>query len=122
MDASQRAATAVEIAAMQDLVRQSMREGAIGFSTSQLEVHVGEDGRGVPCNHATADEIVALCSVLSEFERGAVEFIPRSIAEGYDESDRALIRAMYWASGRPVELNLLLPTPQMQGSWRRARF
>jgi N-acyl-D-aspartate/D-glutamate deacylase len=117
--ASNRAATAEEISAMQDLVRQAMREGAIGFSTSQLDVHVGEDGRGVPCNHATSEEIIALCSVLSEFERGAVEFIPRSIAEGYDEHDRALIRNMYLASGRPVELNLLLPTPQNPMSWER---
>ncbi|HVM95065.1 MAG TPA: amidohydrolase family protein, partial [Candidatus Acidoferrales bacterium] len=117
--ASNRAATADEISAMQELVRQSMREGAIGFSTSQLDVHVGEDGRGVPCNHATAEEIVALCSVLAEFERGAVEFIPRSIAEGYDERDRQLIRKMYLASGRPVELNLLLPTPQNPMSWER---
>jgi len=50
--ASERAATADEIAAMQGVVRQAMRDGAIGFSTSQLDVHVGEDGRGVPCNHA----------------------------------------------------------------------
>ena len=117
--ASERAATADEISAMQAVVRQAMREGAIGFSTSQLDVHVGEDGRGVPCNHAAPEEIVALCAVLAEFERGAIEFIPRSIAEGYSEPDRALIRDMYRASGRPVELNLLLPTPQNPMSWQR---
>jgi N-acyl-D-aspartate/D-glutamate deacylase len=44
-DASERTATPEEIAAMKELVRQSMREGALGFSTSQIEVHVGEDGR-----------------------------------------------------------------------------
>ncbi|HVN83545.1 MAG TPA: amidohydrolase family protein [Candidatus Binatia bacterium] len=117
--ASERTATSDEIIAMQAVVRQAMHEGAIGFSTSQLDVHVGEDGRGVPCNHAAPDEIVALCAVLAEFERGAIEFIPRSIAEGYSEGDRALIRDMYRASGRPVELNLLLPTPQNPMSWER---
>lgn len=117
--ASERAATAEEITAMQALVRQAMREGAIGFSSSQLDVHVGEDGREVPSNHAAPEEIVALCAVLAEFERGAVEFIPRSMAEGYNERDRALIRDMYRVSGRPVELNLLLPTPQNPMSWER---
>jgi N-acyl-D-aspartate/D-glutamate deacylase len=117
--ASERTATADEIAAMQALVRQGMAEGAIGFSSSQLEVHVGEDGREVPSNHAAPDEIIALCAVLAEFARGAVEFIPRSMAEGYSEGDRALIREMYRVSGRPVELNLLLPTPQNPMSWQR---
>jgi N-acyl-D-aspartate/D-glutamate deacylase len=117
--ASERAATAAEIAAMQGLVRQAMAEGAIGFSTSQLDVHVGEDGREVPSNHAAPEEIVALCAVLAEFARGAIEFIPRSMAEGYSDGDRALIREMYRVSGRPIELNLLLPTPQNPMSWER---
>ena len=72
---------------MQDLVRQAMREGALGFSTSQLAIHVGEDGREVPCNHAGREEILALrrCRKL---DRGALEFIPPSFAGGYDDGDR----------------------------------
>ena len=109
-DASEREATGDEIEAMQDLVRDAMREGAIGFSTSQLELHVGEDGREVPSNHASADEIVALCSVLAEFDRGAIEIIARSFTTGYDEADRELILRMYEASGRPIELALVFPS------------
>ncbi len=116
--ASERAATAEEIASMQELVRQALREGAIGFSTSQLEIHVGDDGREVPCNHAAPEEILALCSVLAEFDRGTVEFIPRSFAEGYNERDRQLICDMYRVSGRPIELNVLLPTPANPMAWR----
>src|SRR5262245_29113731 len=118
-DASERAATVAEIAAMQEVVRVAMRDGAIGFSTSQLDVHVGEDGRGVPSNHATAEEIIALSSVLAEFDRGAIEIIPRSIADGYSDADRALLLEMYRVSGRPIELNLLLPTPQNPMCWER---
>jgi N-acyl-D-aspartate/D-glutamate deacylase len=117
--ASERRATAGEIAAMQDLVRQAMREGAAGFSSSQLDVHVADDGREVPSNHAAPEEIVALAAVLAEFGRGAIEFIPRSIAEGYGEADRQLILEMYRVSGRPIELNLLLPTPANPMSWER---
>ena len=118
-DASARTATAAEVAAMQALVRQAMREGALGFSTSQLAIHVGEDGREVPCNHASREEIVALSSVLAEFDRGALEIIPRSFAAGYDDRDRELILEMYRVAGRPIELNLLIPTPDNPMGWQR---
>jgi N-acyl-D-aspartate/D-glutamate deacylase len=118
-DASERTATGDEIRAMKELVRQAMREGAIGFSTSQLDIHVGEDGRDVPSNFASREEILELCSVLAEFERGALEIIPRSIAEGYDETDRQLLLDMYRVSGRPIELNLLLPTPTNPMGWQQ---
>jgi N-acyl-D-aspartate/D-glutamate deacylase len=117
-DASEREATADEVEAMQALVRQSMREGAIGFSTSQLDLHVGDDGREVPCNHASAEEIVALASVLAEFDHGAIEIIPRSMSEGYNEADRKLILDLYRASGKPIELNILSPTPAHPMGWQ----
>jgi N-acyl-D-aspartate/D-glutamate deacylase len=117
-DASERAATPDEIAAMQELVRQAMREGALGFSTSQIDIHVGDDGRAVPSNHASAEEVVALCSVLAEFDHGAIEVIPRSFAEGYDAKDREMLLAMYRVSGKPLELNLLIPTPQHPMGWQ----
>jgi len=119
-DASERAATPDEIEAMKELVRLGMREGAIGFSTSQVELHVGEDGREVPSNHASPDEIVALCSVLAEFDQGAIEFISRSFTHGYDEADRELILRMHEASGRPVELGPLFPNGDSPHGWQRA--
>ena len=116
--ASERTATDDEIAAMQELLRQGMREGAIGFSTSQLEIHADDQGRGVPSNFATAEEIVALCSVLAEFDRGAIEIIPKSFAEGYNEADRQLLLDMYRVSGKPIELNILAPTPNHPMGWQ----
>src|SRR4051812_42858423 len=99
-DASERTATDAEIAAMQDLVREAFRQGAIGFTSSQLDLHVAHDGRGVPSNHASAEELIALASVLAEFGRGSIEFIPRTFLNGYDDDDRALMKAMARASGR----------------------
>lgn len=119
-DASEREATEDEIEQMKECVRQAMREGAIGFSTSQLDLHVGEDGREVPSNHASADEVVALSSVLAEFDRGACEIIPRSFGRGYDEADRELMLRMHEASGRPVELNLLFPSAEDPESWSKS--
>ncbi len=119
-EASHRPARADEIAHMQELVRQAMREGALGFSSSQLDIHVAHDGREVPSNFATPEEIIALCAVLAEFGRGAVEFIPRSFVEGYNDADRQLILAMARVSGRPVELNMLTPPPAAPDGWERS--
>jgi len=118
-DASERAATADEIAAMAALVRQAMREGALGFSTSQIDLHRGEDGRGVPSNHAAPEELVALASVLAEFDHGAIEIIPRSFAEGFDAADRALLLELYRVSGKPIELNILVPNRAHPMGWER---
>ena len=117
-DASEREATPAEIDAMKELVRESMQQGAIGFSTSQLDLHVGDDGREVPCNHASAEEILALASVLADFDHGAIEIIPRSMSEGYDEADRKLLLDLYRVSGKPIELNILSPTPAHPMGWQ----
>ena len=119
-DASERTATTDEIAAMQALVRQALAEGAIGFTSSQLELHVAHDGRGVPSNHAAPDELIALASVLAEFGRGSIEFIPRTFLTGYDDDDRALILAMARASGRPVHVNTLTSMPHAPDGWSRS--
>jgi len=117
--ASERAATPTEIETMKELVRAAMREGAVGFSTSQLDIHVGADGRGVPSNFAAPEEITELCSVLAEFPYGAVEIIPRSHSIGHDDADRALLYAVARASGKPVEIGPLGPTPDAPMAWQR---
>jgi N-acyl-D-aspartate/D-glutamate deacylase len=119
-DASERTATDDEIDAMRQLVRQAFAEGAVGFTSSQLELHVAHDGRGVPSNHAAPEEIVALASVLSEVGHGSIEFIPRTFLDGYSDDDRALILDMARASGRPVNLNTLTKLPHAPEGWKRS--
>jgi N-acyl-D-aspartate/D-glutamate deacylase len=119
-DASERTATDDEVAAMRDLVRAALRDGAIGFTSSQLDLHVAHDGRGVPSNHAAPEELVALAGVLAEEGRGAIEFIPRTFLPGYTDDDRALIRDMARASGRPVHLNTLTMMPHAPDGWSRS--
>jgi N-acyl-D-aspartate/D-glutamate deacylase len=118
--ASERAAREGEIRAMQALVRDAMRDGAIGFSSSQLAIHRAHDGREVPSNHAAPEELVALGSVLREFEGRAIEFIPRTFLEGYSEADRKLVLDLARASGCAVELNVVLPLPAAPDGWRRS--
>jgi N-acyl-D-aspartate/D-glutamate deacylase len=118
--ASERAATPDEIRAMQALVDDAMREGALGLSTSQLDVHADHEGKPVPPNLATADEIVALSSVLAAYREGALEHLCRTFAVGYDESDRRLLADMARSSGgKPIHANLLLRFTNDPEAWRR---
>jgi N-acyl-D-aspartate/D-glutamate deacylase len=113
-------ATNSEVSQMQDLLRTALTEGAIGFTSSQLELHQAHDGRPVPSNLATADELVALASVLAEFDFGSIEFIPKTFLEGYSEEDRELILRMWRVSGKPVHLNTVTRLPQAPDGWKRS--
>ena len=62
--AQQRAATADEIRAMQDLLRECLDAGAVGLSTSYVDVD--ENLYPVPSRFAHFAELEALCAVLGE--------------------------------------------------------
>jgi N-acyl-D-aspartate/D-glutamate deacylase len=97
--ASERAATSGEIQSMVKALRVAIREGALGFSSSQLLIHSDHMGRPVPPNLANRDELVALAGVLAEHDQGMIGFFPETMGEGYGDADRALMLAMSEASG-----------------------
>ena len=66
-EAVRRAARADEITAMGDLLRECLQAGAVGLSTSFVDVD--ENGRPVPSRFAAFDELDGLCAVLGEFGR-----------------------------------------------------
>jgi len=70
----EREATEAEIGQMEALVRDGMAAGAFGFSTNRNDRHFREDGRPIPSNVASREEIDRLCAVVGEFQRGAVQF------------------------------------------------
>lgn len=72
-DGYERAATDDEIRRMREVVRESMRAGAVGFSTSRGPAHIGYLGKPVPSRKATVEELIALTSVLGEVGAGVVE-------------------------------------------------
>lgn len=65
--AQQRAATADEIRAMQDLLRQCLDAGAVGLSTSYVDMD--ENLAPVPSRYAHMEELDALAAVLGEYGR-----------------------------------------------------
>jgi N-acyl-D-amino-acid deacylase len=66
-EANQRAARPDEVKAMQDLLRECLQAGAVGLSTSFVDVD--EKARPVPSRFADFAELDALSSVLGEFGR-----------------------------------------------------
>ncbi|MBI2205954.1 MAG: amidohydrolase family protein [Candidatus Rokubacteria bacterium] len=70
-DATKRAATDAEIAEMRRLVVEALRAGAIGFATSTLEQHNGENGIPMPSRVADERELLALTGALGDARRGA---------------------------------------------------
>ena len=119
-EASERVATKDEVDTMCGLLRAALSDGAIGFTSSQLDIHVAHDGRPVPSNLAAPEELVALAAVLAGQPGGGIEFIPRTFLTGYSDEDRQLVLAMARASGKPVHLNTLTQMPHAPDGWRRS--
>ncbi|MFN0163881.1 MAG: N-acyl-D-amino-acid deacylase family protein [Burkholderiales bacterium] len=69
-DASKRAASKAEVGEMKRLVREAMQAGAVGFATSTLEQHNGENGVPMPSRLADEHEMMELTGALGESGRG----------------------------------------------------
>ena len=118
-NAGKRAARPEEIEAMCALLAAALDAGAVGFTSSQLDMHVDQHGDPVPSNLASRDELVALASVLADRPHGVIEFISRTNLEGHDDADRELMLAMCAASGKPMNVNPLQRLPMLGDGWRR---
>ncbi|MSQ66660.1 MAG: amidohydrolase [Gammaproteobacteria bacterium] len=71
-DATERAATPAEVAAMQGLVVEAMRAGALGFATSKAVTHVGYRGKPVPSRAADFSEMLMLAAAVGAAGCGGV--------------------------------------------------
>lgn len=111
--AVERVATAEELAHMQGLVREALRAGAIGFSSSESPTHFFGSGVPVPSRVAPREELLALASVLAELGRGIVEIAPRHLLGGTDDKleDQRFYAEVARAAGRPVTWAPLLANP-----------
>jgi N-acyl-D-aspartate/D-glutamate deacylase len=68
-------ATADDLAKMQAIVRQAMKEGAIGFSTGRTDNHRAIDGSHTPASEASEEELTALARAMAESGRGVLQAV-----------------------------------------------
>jgi N-acyl-D-aspartate/D-glutamate deacylase len=104
-DASSRAATEAEVAAMERLVEESIEAGGIGFSSTWSRTHNDADGGMVPSRHGTREEVLALCRAVGRHPGTSLEFIP-SIGP-FEPWAIDLMAEMSAQAGRPLNWNVL---------------
>jgi N-acyl-D-aspartate/D-glutamate deacylase len=98
-------ATPDQLAAMVDLVGESLAGGALGFSSSLGEGHLDGDGHPVPSRSASFEEFVTLAGTLRNHPGTTLEFIP---TVGPIPEDRMELMAdMSLAADRSLNWNLL---------------
>ena len=102
-DAYERAATDEEIEEMRGLVADSLRAGALGFSSDRAGFHLGDGGRPVPSVVSSQAEVEALISVVGEIGQGVVH-----VATGEDFD---WIYDVQKRVGRPVNWSSILTYP-----------
>jgi len=101
-DASKRAATEAEIAQMQEIVREAMRAGAVGFASSTSPAHNGEGGRPMPSRLADDREMHALVTAMGECGHGVY-----MLTKG-GHTPVPFLESLAADSGRPVMIAALL--------------
>jgi N-acyl-D-aspartate/D-glutamate deacylase len=101
-EATSREATTDEITVMKGLVAEALEAGALGFSSSKSNTHVGYEGRPVPSRLASGDEILELAGVLGDAGRGVMQ---ATMGSGLLFDDFAAITER---TGRPLSWTALL--------------
>ncbi len=102
-------ATAEDIAAMADIVRDAILAGALGVSTSRTIAHMAIDGQPVPGTFAAEDELFGIGRALADAGAGIFELAPAgALGEDLAAPDREMdwMRRLSAAIGRPVTFAL----------------
>jgi N-acyl-D-aspartate/D-glutamate deacylase len=97
-------ATPDEIEAMCALLRRSLAEGGMGFSSTVAITHSDHNGQPVPSRWATDEELLALAAVVGEFPGTWIEFLPGIL--GFQERQYELATNIALAAQRPLNWNL----------------
>jgi N-acyl-D-amino-acid deacylase len=114
------AATADDIDAMAAIVRDGLRAGALGFSTSRTIMHRAIDGEPVPGTYAAEDELFGIGAALRDLGTGVFELAPAGVlGEDLDAPEQEIdwICRLAAAIKRPVSFALLQNHRQPE-AWR----
>ena len=98
-------ATQQELEAMKQLLRESLRDGAFGLSSTLSPTHNDADGNPVPSRFATREELLGLATVVSEFDGTTAELLP---ATDFDQNTYEVMTQFSVATQRPVNWNVLV--------------
>jgi N-acyl-D-aspartate/D-glutamate deacylase len=100
-------ATDEELEKMVELLRTSLAEGGLGFSSTISTTHNDAEGNPVPSRHASKEEMVTLARQVRDFPGTTVEFLP---GVGWGEEAAQYMADLSLAANRPVNWNVLAPS------------
>ncbi len=101
------AARAEEIRAMAGLLREALRAGGLGFSSSQAFTHADGSGAPVPSRFAGPEEILALSRATGMHPGTTLELIVDGCLTRLNDTEVNLMIAMSRTAQRPLNWNVL---------------
>jgi len=117
-DSQERAATDAEIASMCALLEEAMAAGAIGMSTSYVDID--ENMKPVPSRLADMREKIALCQAMAKSGRGVLQTVPYFIDVEEQLKNIAELGELSRASGVLCSLAPIVSSPLGGDAWRRS--
>jgi N-acyl-D-aspartate/D-glutamate deacylase len=106
-EASEREATADEVATMVSILDQSLDAGGLGLSTSRSSTHNDGDNQPVPSRAASEEELLTLCRTVGDHPGTTLEAIVEGCLRGFAGDEIELMAAMSAQANRPLNWNVL---------------
>jgi N-acyl-D-amino-acid deacylase len=104
--AFEQAATEDDLRAMERELRDALRAGAMGFTTSRSPAHETQDGRQVASRLATWDEVRRLVGVMGDLNAGIFELAGEGVDRAADDPGlrdyHVRLRDLAIETGRPI--------------------
>jgi N-acyl-D-amino-acid deacylase len=118
--AFEEAATTEDLQLMRDELRDAIRAGAIGFTTSRTSNHQTPDGRPVASRIANWDEVRSLVGVMGELGAGIFEIAGEDTGAAGERLDDYLARLKALAVETSVPVTYgMFSSRRAPGYWRR---
>jgi len=102
-----------DLAAMEVLLRKSLGEGGMGFSTSTSVSHSDHMGNPVPSRFASEEELLTLCRAVSDYAGTWLEIVPG--VGPFDKRDYERLTRMSLAAQRPINWNAVFIDVKRKG-------
>ena len=113
-DSQEREATGAETESIRIAVREALEDGALGVSFDRNPRHVGMDGRLLPANVASLEELYAATGALRELGTGVIQVgDPMNL-----ELSEGLCERLSEESGRPVTYLSITQSMLRPDQWR----
>ncbi len=106
-DATTRDATPAEIDAMEQVLREGLAAGGLGWSTSLSYSHNDGDNQPVPSRQAARDELLRLAGAVRDYPGTTLEFITSGCLGQFSEDEIDLMIDLSTTADRPLNWNVL---------------